>query len=162
MGARPALLSFLLLASVEAGAEATLPMPATGLYVDECGSCHTAYAPGYLPAASWQRLMDGLSNHFGEDARLKAETRETLARQLRALAMDGANAVPGIAARNGAGWAAAAPERITTSPFFQYMHEEIPSSFWRRPKIGKKSNCGACHPNADMGRYSEAEIYIPK
>lgn len=160
MAARPALLSLLLLASVEAGA--TLPMPATGLYVAECGGCHTAYAPGYLPAASWQRLMDGLSNHFGEDASLKAETRETLTRQLRALAMDGANAVPAIAARNGSGWAAAAPERITTSPFFHYMHDEIPSSFWLRPKIGKKSNCAACHPNADKGRYSEAEIYIPK
>jgi hypothetical protein len=34
----------------------------------ECGECHMAYQPGLLPAASWNRIMDGLADHFGENA----------------------------------------------------------------------------------------------
>ena len=37
-------------------------------YVQECASCHVAYPPGMLPAASWARLMSGLGQHFGTDA----------------------------------------------------------------------------------------------
>jgi nitrate/TMAO reductase-like tetraheme cytochrome c subunit len=34
----------------------------------ECGTCHMAFQPGFLPARSWNRIMDGLADHFGEDA----------------------------------------------------------------------------------------------
>ncbi|HPQ24397.1 MAG TPA: cytochrome C, partial [Gammaproteobacteria bacterium] len=42
------------------------------LYLQECGSCHFAYQPGLLPARSWNNLMGGLENHFGENAELPA------------------------------------------------------------------------------------------
>ena len=38
------------------------------LYQEECGSCHMAYPPGLLPGRSWEKLMTGLADHFGENA----------------------------------------------------------------------------------------------
>ena len=40
------------------------------LYGQECGSCHFPYQPGLLPAVSWERIMGGLEDHFGENAEL--------------------------------------------------------------------------------------------
>jgi hypothetical protein len=42
--------------------------PKYPLYKDECGSCHFAYPPTMLPAASWERVMAGLGAHFGDNA----------------------------------------------------------------------------------------------
>jgi hypothetical protein len=139
-----------------------VPMPASPLYVSECGACHTAYAPTYLPARSWHQLMAELDHHFGEDASLGNGERDLLESQLRALALDSPHADPGIAARNGAAWMASSPQRISTSPFFHYLHDEVPNSIWQRPAIVSKANCVACHPRASEGRYLEPEIRIPK
>ena len=46
-------------------------------YQQECASCHMAYPPGLLPAASWQHLMGSLKQHYGTDASLdEASQRE--------------------------------------------------------------------------------------
>ncbi len=161
-GRQAALLLLLAAGSAVADNSMILPMPASPLYVSECGACHTAYAPGYLPVRSWSLLMADLGNHFGTDASLQERDRDLLLPQLQALALDTPQAHRTIASRNGNAWAASAPLRISTSPFFSFMHDEVPSSFWRRPRIGSKANCGACHTRADDGRYPEAEISIPK
>ena len=139
-----------------------LPMPASKLYVEECGSCHTAYAPTYLPARSWRKLMLELGRHFGEDASLPKADRDLLLEQLEALAGDGPRAERAIAQRNARVSPGETPLRVTDMPFFGYMHDEVPGSIWRRTKIGSKSNCIACHPRSDEGRYFEREIVIPK
>jgi hypothetical protein len=156
------LMLLLVVAAPVAAGDTVLPMPATASYRSECGSCHTAYAPGFLPAASWSRLMDELNRHFGDDASLKPAQRDLIASQLQALAMDTPNGNSAIAARNAGRWASEPPLRITPSPFFRYLHDEIPDSIWKRPKIVSKSNCVACHLRADEGRYPESEIQIPK
>ncbi|MDH5218993.1 MAG: diheme cytochrome c, partial [Gammaproteobacteria bacterium] len=40
------------------------------LYKEECSACHMAYQPGLLPARSWEKMMDNLADHFGENAEL--------------------------------------------------------------------------------------------
>ncbi|HNH88688.1 MAG TPA: hypothetical protein PLX46_04640, partial [Thiobacillaceae bacterium] len=45
--------SALVIARAPADDDAVFPMPAGKTYVNECGSCHTAFAPGLLPARSW-------------------------------------------------------------------------------------------------------------
>ena len=50
----------------------------------ECGSCHLAYPPTLLPKASWQGLMTGLDDHFGENASLDPATRTDILRFLEA------------------------------------------------------------------------------
>jgi len=159
----PALLTGTLAVSVQAGyVQQALPMPASASYVQECGSCHTAYAPTYLPARSWRKLMLGLDRHFGDDASLAPALRDSLLEQLEQLAGDGPMGVQAISRRNARVSPADAPLRITDMPFFAYMHDEVPASFWRRARIGSKANCIACHPKADEGRYFEREIVIPK
>lgn len=159
----PALLLVSLALPVQAGhVSEVLPMPESRLYVSECGSCHTAYAPTYLPARSWRRLMSELGRHFGEDAGLPKAERDTLLGQLESLAGDGPRAVQAISARNARLSVSDTPLRVTDMPFFAYMHDEVPASIWRRAKVGSKSNCVACHPRADEGRYFEREILIPK
>jgi hypothetical protein len=33
---------------------------------DEWGACHFAYHPGLLPSGSWDKILAGLEDHFGE------------------------------------------------------------------------------------------------
>ena len=42
----------------------------------ECGACHMAYQPQFLPANSWRRILADLGNHFGEDASLDDAVRQ--------------------------------------------------------------------------------------
>ncbi len=150
------------IAQSSASAEAVFPMPADPRYRAECGSCHTSYAPGLLPARAWNRMMAELDKHFGEDASLDDATRQALTLELNRLAADSATASP-LKRRIAAAFApGAAPQRISDSPFFRYMHDEVPNSIWRRTSIGTPANCGACHTRAEEGRYSEREVRIPR
>ncbi|MGQ9860823.1 MAG: diheme cytochrome c [Thiobacillaceae bacterium] len=146
----------------QADSEVVFPMPPGPLYVKECGSCHTAYAPGLLPARSWQKMMNELDNHFGEDASLAEPERLAILRWLTDFAADNPNAnmlMRRIAASIPRG---AAPQRITETRLFSFQHDEVPTHFWKRAKIGSKANCGACHTRANEGRYPEREVRIPK
>ena len=60
-----------------------MPTQVPKAYVQECASCHMAYPPGLLPAASWQRLMGGLNQHYGSDASLDAATVQQLSTWLQ-------------------------------------------------------------------------------
>lgn len=171
MGVNTQNLTILVVAVVLAGAwisqgqadsEAVFPMPPGPLYVKECGSCHTAYAPGLLPARSWQKMMNELDNHFGEDASLDEPERLAILRMLIDYAADNPNAnmlMRRIAASIPRG---EQPQRITATRLFTYQHDEVPAHIWKRPKIGSKANCGACHTRANEGRYPEREVRIPK
>lgn len=128
-----------------------LAVPMLGAYVQECGSCHVAYAPGLLPAASWQRLLDNLSRHFGSDASLDAAAARPIAAWLQA------NAGSGRIGRS-----TPPQDRITRSDWFLREHREIDNATWQRPTVRSAANCSACHPRADIGRFSEHDVRIPR
>src|SRR5665647_1831601 len=48
------------------------PMVSNAKWVSECGACHVAYPPRFLPAESWRAIMTGLDKHFGSNASLDA------------------------------------------------------------------------------------------
>ena len=57
--------------AVPASAEGLQVKPVTHeATLKECSACHMAYQPQLLPARSWDALMKGLDNHFGETASL--------------------------------------------------------------------------------------------
>lgn len=125
-------------------------VPLLPAYVQECGACHVPFAPGLLPAASWQRLMAGLGRHYGSDASLDAATARTLADWLQANA--------------GSGRRAAEPpkdDRITQAAWFQREHRELQSRFGSAA-VKRASDCAACHTRAAEGSFSEREIRIPR
>lgn len=125
--------------------------PAPAAYATECASCHIGYAPGLLPAASWQRLMSQLRTHFGTDASIEPGAQAAIASWLVA------NAATGKRARE-----EPAESRITRAGWFVREHRELGAAVWSRPAIRSAANCAACHPKADQGDFDERAIRIPR
>lgn len=141
----------LLAASQLALADKTPSVPLLPAYQQECAACHIAYPPGMLPAASWQRLMGNLQNHYGTDASLDAATVKQLSVWL--------NTHAGTYKR-----VSAPPpdDRITRSAWFIREHDEVPAATWKRPAVKSAANCAACHTQADQGDFRERNIRIPR
>ena len=131
------------------------------VYQAECGGCHLAFPPGLLPATSWQRIMTGLQDHYGDNASLDAATVERIGNFLQATAAD-AN-----------GWGRSSriarslegrepPMRITETTYFRRHHEEIPGRLvLNNPDVGSYSRCEACHQGAARGDFNEHAVRIP-
>ena len=132
---------------------AALPSQAdgAGVWREECGSCHIAYPPRLLPAASWRIVLERLDKHFGVDASLDparvAAVRAFLERE---------------AAPSGRAADTAGTPRISTLPWFGREHSEVSAEVWRRPSVRSRANCAACHAAAEKGVFNEDGIRIPK
>jgi len=155
-------LAGLWLSNTPADDEAVFPMPRGKALVKECGSCHTAYPPGLLPARSWRKMLSELGNHFGQDASVLEPIRLGLLKDLEDMAADGTFADMRMRRIAGSVPVDAAPQRITETAFFKFVHDEVPKTFWQRKAIGTPANCTACHPRANEGSYGEREVRIPQ
>jgi hypothetical protein len=118
---------------------------------EECSACHIAYPARFLPAASWNEIMRTLDKHFGADASVDAATGEKISRYLAAAARPASRTQPGQP-----------PLRITETRWFVHEHDEVSAKHWRNPKVKSAANCGACHQDAETGRFSEGSLNIPK
>lgn len=127
----------------------------------ECASCHIAYPPGLLPRASWRRVMNGLEQHFGENASLDPATQADILRFLEANAADSGSSRMGerVTRRMGAN---EAPLRITETRWFVRKHDEVPRDAWSRKSVGSAANCAACHGKAEQGVFDDDTVKIPK
>jgi hypothetical protein len=106
----------------------------------ECGACHMAYQPEFLPANSWRRIFADLGNHFGEDASLDDAMRQEI------LAYYVANAASASAGQ--------APLRITEQRWWVRKHDkEVRQADWAKAKF--KGDCTACHARAEQGIYED-------
>lgn len=117
----------------------------------ECGSCHVAFPPRMLPAASWRAMMAGLDKHFGTDASLEAP----LALEI------------GAFLEKNAGTRKQEPTakpllRISETRWFVREHDEVPQRVWKNPLVKSPANCAACHTQAESGDYRERNIRMPK
>jgi hypothetical protein len=121
----------------------------------ECGSCHMAFLPGFLPARSWEKIMSNLKDHFGDNATLDEATAKSITEYLTANASD----AKGRARRGAAKDDAAEPIiRISELPWFKAEHGRrgrlSPESL-KRHKAKSKSDCKACHPGAEKGFFDD-------
>lgn len=121
----------------------------------ECGSCHVPYPAKFLPAASWQKIMGNLGDHYGSDASLDDAA---VTKQITAFLVKNAGNPGKIVDTKGA----AVPMRITQTRWFVREHDEVRADAWKRPSIKSAANCGACHQGAADGNFSERGIRIPK
>lgn len=128
---------------------------AVAAWQNECGSCHVPFPAKRLPAASWQKIMGNLGDHYGTDASIDDAA---LTKQISTFLVKNA----GDPARYQDSKGAAVPMRITETRWFVREHDEVGAGVWKRPSIKSASNCGACHQGAADGNFSERGIRIPK
>lgn len=130
-------------------------------YEEECGACHLAYPPVFLPQRSWQRVFDTLADHFGDDASLPAERVAELRAYAMRTAAEAGYAVSSDSYASARGAAAEPPLRITETRYFLRQHDEIPARLVSgNPNVRSFANCAACHRLAALGSFRESEIVI--
>ena len=135
-------------------------LPANATWNSECGSCHQAFHPSLLPARSWEALLEGQSDHFGDDLALDTAA----ATELREFARR--NAAESVLTE--AAWkinrstpAGEAPLRITETKYWKRKHRDIGDDVWRMPTVRIKANCAACHFDAERGTFEDAAMRVP-
>lgn len=146
-------LTAFLVSTAHASADERVPPVTDALVKKECGSCHMAFQPAFLPARSWDRIMNTLSDHFGEDATLPADQVAAIRTYLSENAGDVRRR--GLA-REYMRWVApdGVPLKITENPAFLHEHD-FRDAVWKDPRVVTKSNCLACHTRADSGDYDD-------
>lgn len=120
-------------------------------YVKECGSCHFAYQPGWLPERSWRSLMGSLSSHFGENATISASNHQSVLNYLVAGAADRVGNTRSreimTAIKPGE-----APTSITKVLYVGGIHGGfLDPAFEGKPKVKTLAHCPACHLKSDRG-----------
>ena len=121
--------------------------------IKECGACHMVFQPGFLPAASWTKMMGDLKNHFGDNATLDPVVAKTITDYLVANAAD-AKGGRGSPVQKGD----QAPQRISELLWFKLKHDKKGRSSpenLKRHKAKSMADCKACHPGADKGYYED-------
>lgn len=115
----------------------------------ECGSCHIAYPARFLTPETWQRLMDSLDRHFGDNASLDPATTREITEYLK---------------RNASGSTSRSSRsmRISDTAWFTRTHHEVSSRAWTDPAIKSRANCTACHIDATRGDWSEHSVRMPR
>ena len=135
--------------------------PTHPAYQKECGSCHLAYPPGMLPARSWDKLLTGLSDHFGDNAELDAATLAGVRQHLMAHAADRGASRRAPKVLNTL-LPEDAPLRFTETRYFQRKHRDIPARLVKgNPQVGSFARCEVCHGQAAQGDFDEHGINIP-
>jgi len=128
-----------------------MPAQSNATWQAECGSCHMAFPPGLLPAASWKKVMTGLDKHFDTDASLSPADTQVITDYLVRHASNR--------------WTAnTAPIKITDGEWFKTKHRagEIDPAVWKRESVKSPANCHACHQGADQGDFDDDNVRIPK
>lgn len=133
------------------------------VYEEECGSCHFAYQPGWLPEASWRKLMDpkALEDHFKENAELDENTRKRLLDILVANSADKSRYKRSrkvmVSLSEGD-----APLRITETPYIKSKHQEVYDEVVSKSsKVKSLSYCDKCHQKAKESDFDDDTVYIP-
>lgn len=129
-------------------------------YEKECGSCHFAYQPGWLPERSWRHIVANLSRHFGENAEIAAGPRDAIAAYLAAGAAD---RVPSRRSREimEAIAPGETPTSITRVLYVGGIHGGfLDPAFQGRPALKTLSQCPACHQQAERGWFAPVRYTI--
>ncbi|OHC74769.1 MAG: hypothetical protein A3G18_09985 [Rhodospirillales bacterium RIFCSPLOWO2_12_FULL_58_28] len=150
----------LTLSALPALAGGPFPAIADEAVARECGECHMLYYPQMLPQKSWKIIMDGLADHFGENAALEQDVLKKVTDYHVANAADvddnrlAKKFMEGVDLSN-------PPLKVTTTPRFIKKHSGIPDQVFTQKEVGSKARCGACHLNAKDGRIDDDDAVIP-
>lgn len=126
-------------------------VPMLPQYQQECATCHVAYPPTMMPAASWARILGNLPKHFGTDASLDAASMKAISTWVHA----NAGTYKRVSEEP-------PQDRITHTAWFERKHREVASSTWKLASVRSAANCAACHTRADNGDFNERNIRVPR
>lgn len=122
----------------------------------ECSGCHLAYHPSILPARSWNALLRGQREHFGEDLDLDDETSRTL--RDHALAHPAESHATPLAWKIDSTTAAdTVLLRVTEAGYWKDRHAGLNDADWRSTK---PFACDGCHLDAMAGTYLPGAIRV--
>jgi cytochrome b len=142
-------------------AKAQLPYPPVAIagstYADVCAECHIAFHPSLLPASSWEDLMATLGDHFGEDASLGQAQVDEISVYLAA--HSSADTKP---ARLFARVNEDKPGQITATPAWERIHSDLADATFEAAPVYSRSNCAACHGDAESGWFYPGRIDLPE
>lgn len=130
------------------------------IHIKECGGCHLAYQPDLLPAGSWDRILAGLEDHFGETVDLDPESGKNILEYLKTNSAEHSKTEQAVKIMRSLG--NSTPIRITEVPYIQAKHRRIGQDVLTRESIGSLSNCSACHVTAEKGIYEDDYVRIPQ
>lgn len=141
----------------EQGHNYTLKGPGSVHYRRECGSCHIAYPPRFLQDSSWEKVMDELDNHFGDNTELDPKEHQMILDYL--VDHSGSSRWYQFWQRHDE---KSIPTRIIDTRAFRHEHDELPKKFYAENfRQITLSQCDQCHPEAAQGRFDEHQIRIP-
>jgi hypothetical protein len=141
-------------------ASGELLVPSDGPYAKECGTCHSAFSPALLPAASWRGLMQRLNEHFGDPARVDAATQRAITDYLVANAADRATNGQSRAIMQSLG-PNEAPLRITQVPYIARLHSTVLDPLWNgTPRPKTLTECGVCHNDVRSGDFKSKVFHV--
>ncbi|MFC1580520.1 diheme cytochrome c [Thermodesulfobacteriota bacterium] len=129
------------------------------IFKEECGGCHFTYQPELLPSGSWNKILEGLEDHYGEAIELDPKSKKIIAEYLKANAAEHSTAKRAVKIMRSLG--SQTPLRITEIPYIQRKHHEIRPEVFKRESVGSLSNCSACHTTAEKGIYDDDYVVIP-
>jgi hypothetical protein len=129
-------------------------------YETTCGECHFIYQPELLPSASWNKILDQLDDHFGEELEINPESKKAISGYLIANSAEKSSAKIAVKIMESIG--NQTPQRITKIPYIQKNHHELSQNVIKRESIGSLSNCLVCHTTAESGVYDDDNVKIPK
>lgn len=129
-------------------------------YRENCGGCHFPYQPELLPSGSWDKILKGFEDHFGEVIEFEPESKKIIAEYLKSNAAEYSSAKLSLKILRSLGNQTS--PRITQIPYIQRKHHEIKSDVFKRESIGSLSKCLACHRTADKGIYEDDHVVIPR
>lgn len=142
------------------GAVSSVVVEANKAYSAECSTCHVLYAPWLLPARSWDKLLKGSRDHFGDDLALSEAQISELGKYLSAGSADKVSYK--LAKKIAQSATGETPLRITEVPYIKREHRKLDATVFKRKSIGSFSNCGACHPGADKWDFDEDAVSVPR
>lgn len=138
-----------------------MDVPSDAAWAEECSACHGLFHPTLLPARSWKKIVSSLSDHFGDDASLDAETTARIEGYLMKFSAERSTSeasrkiLASIKQTD-------TPLRITETGYWKRKHSDIEEAVWKRASVVDRSNCGACHPGAKKGSFEDADISVPE
>jgi hypothetical protein len=139
--------------------EKAVPAVDNPTYQEVCGACHFPLQPALLPSQSWQLLLAGTQDHFGQSFGLEAEQ---LAEVEAYLTDNAAERTPGELAQeivNSVG--SSTPLRVTDVPVIRGEHRRLDDVVFERASVAGRADCPACHPGATTGVYDDDNVTIP-